>query len=70
MPGNDYKNVQGNWDVLGVPETIWVVTGTKLGATGNMLEESGSDWGPAGRDWAHTGSAKETGSTWRAQLGL
>ena len=37
MPGNDYKIVWGNWDILGVSETIWVMIGTYLGETGNEL---------------------------------
>ena len=48
MPGNDHENIQGNWDIPGVPETMLVVTGTTLGVTGNVLWRTGAMLGATG----------------------
>ena len=48
MPGNDHTNGQGNWDILGVSETMRVVTKTILSVTGNVPGRTGAMLGATG----------------------
>lgn len=44
VTGNDSKQAEGNWDILGVSVTLLGLMGTTLGRTQTMLEATGSKW--------------------------
>ena len=45
VPGNDYENVQHDWDILGVPDTIRVGTGSNWECAGGNWDQARDNWG-------------------------